>query len=71
MSNHPAISPTSIDLSESWLFESSNPIIRYVYVLDCLVEWLLNYGETKFQTFVKNTYFSKNFVNSTRKYNSL
>ena len=70
MSNHPAISPPSINLSKSWLFESSNPIIRYVYVLDCLVEWLLNYGETKFQTFVKNTYFSK-FLNSTRQYNSL
>ena len=70
MSNHPAISPPSIDLSESWLFESSKPIIKYVYVLDCLVEWLLNYGEKKFQTFVKNTYFSK-FLNSTRQYNSL
>ena len=70
MSNHPAISPPSIDLSEGWSFESSNPTIRYVYVLDCLVEWLLNYGETKFQTFVKNTYFSK-FLNSTRQYNSV
>ena len=38
MSSHPAISPTSTDLSESWRVESSNPAIRYVQVLVCLVK---------------------------------